>query len=184
MYILLCRYISSWFHLPRTLYTWEKLHLWLISFPSRPPSLPLLFLWWLRESFLSWVHVLYRCILLHSCVVKIFFSSCLSLRGFCHLNWYPSSWWGFHLLSSPWVVASFVVIFLVSLWTHLLVGVCGNDRPCTVCLILSRLYWGLMPNRTLVFSSALPWLTHIFLVEAILKLPLLLVAQPCVCGKY
>ena len=27
-------------------------------------------------------------------------------EAFCHLNWYPSSWWGFHLLSSPWVVTS------------------------------------------------------------------------------
>ena len=77
----------------------------------------------------------------------------------------------------------FFICLLVSLWTHLLV-VCGNDRPCTVCLILSRLYWCLMLFCTLVFSSALPWLTHIFLVEPTLKLHLLLVAQPCVCCKY
>ena len=53
----------------------------------------------------------------------------------------------------------FLICLLVSLWTHLLV-VCGNDRPCTVCLILSRLCWCLMLTLTLVFSSALPWHTH------------------------
>ena len=65
----------------------------------------------------------------------------------------------------------FFICLLVSLWTRLLV-VCGNDMPCTVYLIPLRLYWCLMLIHTLVFSSALPWLTHIILVEPILKLPL------------
>ena len=76
----------------------------------------------------------------------------------------------------------FFICLLVSLWTHLSV-VCGNDRPCTVCLILSRLCWCLMLIHILVLSSAFPWLTHILFVEPIRKLPLLHVAQPCACCK-
>ena len=72
--------------------------------------------------------------------------------------------------------------FLVCLWT-LLLGVCGEDMPCTLYLHYPRLCWCLMLIRTLVFSSALPWLTHIILVEPSLKLPLLYVAQSFVCCK-
>ena len=50
--------------------------------------------------------------------------------------------------------------YLVCLWTHLL-GVCGKDMSCTLYLHYSRLCWCLMLIRILVFSSALPWLTHI-----------------------
>ena len=73
--------------------------------------------------------------------------------------------------------------FLVCLWT-LLLGVCGEDMSCTLYLHYPRLCWCLMLIRTLVFSSALPWLTHIILVEPILKLPLSLISQPCVCYIY
>ena len=71
---------------------------------------------------------------------------------------------------------------LVCLWT-LLLGVCGEDMPCTVYFIYPRLCWCFMLILILVFSSALSWLTHIILVEPILKLPLLHVAQPCACCK-
>ena len=54
---------------------------------------------------------------------------------------------------------------------------------CILYLIHSRLCWCLTLILILVFSSALPWLTHNFLVEPILKLPLLRVAQPCACCK-
>ena len=72
--------------------------------------------------------------------------------------------------------------FLVCLWTRLL-GVWGEDMSCTVYLIYPRLCWCVMLMLTSVFSSALPGLTHIILVEPILKLPLLHVAQPCACCK-
>ena len=48
-----------------------------------------------------------------------------------------------------------------------------------------RLCWCLMLIHILVLSSALPWLTHILLIEPIRKLPLLHVAQPCAsCKSY
>ena len=79
----------------------------------------------------------------------------------------------------------FLFCLLVSLWTHFLVCVCGNDMSCTLYLISSRLCWWVMLILILVFSSALPWLTHITLVEPILKLLLLHVAQPFVlCNWY
>ena len=143
----------------------------------------MIFIWWLRESF---------CL---ECVSSIVASWCTLVCGedyFPHAYLYEAF---AILIGIPCLDGVFIfylhqgchkhrfsICLLVSLWTHSLV-VCGNDRPCTVCLILWRLYWCLMLFCTLVFSSALPWLTHIFLVEPTLKLPLLLVAQPCVCCK-
>ena len=156
----------------------------MISFLSCLPCLSYVISLVAPWKLLPWECVLFRCILLHSCVVKIIFLLLIFTRLL------PSFLVALVLmsLSSSIFTAGchkhrFSICLLVSLWTHLLV-VCGNDRPCTVCLILWWLYWCLMLFCTLVFSSALPWVTHIFLVEPTLKLPLLLVAQPCVCCKY
>ena len=79
----------------------------------------------------------------------------------------------------------FLFCLLVSLWTHFLVCVCGNDMSWTLCLISSRLCSWVTLILILVFSSALPWLTHIIVVGPILKLLLLHVAQPFVlCNWY
>ena len=78
----------------------------------------------------------------------------------------------------------FLFCLLVSLWTHFLVCVCGNDMSCTLYLISSRLCWWVTLILILVFSSALPWLIHITLFEPILKLLLLHVAQPFVLCKW
>jgi len=116
-----------------------------------------------------------------------YFSSCLSWWGFCHFQLVsllltrfllPIFTMGRH---KRW----FLFCLLVSLWTHFLVCVCGNDMSCTLYLISSRLCWWVMLILILVFSSALPWLTHITLVELILKLLPLHVAQPLVlCNWY
>ena len=138
----------------------------------------MLFLWWLRESFFlecvssiiaSWCTLVWWRL----------FSSCLSLRGLVSLVLMSLS---SSIFTTGCHKHRFSICLLVSLWTHLPV-VCGNDRPCTLCLILSRLCWCLMLILILVFSSASPWLTHIILVEPILKLPLLHVAQPRACCK-
>ena len=165
-YTLERNYISSW-------YPFFHVHL----------VFRMLFLWWLRESF---------CL---ECVSSIVASWCTLVCGedyFPHAYLYEAfaillvSLVLMRLSSSIFTTGChkhrFFLCLLVSLWTHLLV-VCGNDRPCTVCLILSRLCWCLMLILILVFSSALPWLTHIILVEPTLKLPLLYVAQPFVCCK-
>lgn len=114
-----------------------------------------------------------------------YFSSCLSWRGFCHFDWYPSSWQGYYCLSSPWVVKALVLnLFISKLVNPFASSVCGKDMSCTLFLISSRLCWWVMLNHILVFSSSLPWLTHIILVGPILKLPLLHVAQPFVLCKW
>ena len=165
-YTLERNYISSWYPL----------------FHVHPVFL-MLFLWWLRESFCL------ECMfsIVASCCTRVwwrfFFFMLISTRL---LPSYLVSLVLMRLSSSIFTMGChkhrFFICLLVNLWTYLLV-VCGNDMPCTVYLILSRLYWCVMLIRTLVFSSALPWLTHIILVEPILKLPLLLVAQPCACCK-
>ena len=73
----------------------------------------------------SWVRILYRCILMHSFVVKIIFFSCLSWRGFCHFYWYPSSWksYPFYIFTTGCHKHRLFIWLVVSLWTHLLLCV-------------------------------------------------------------
>ena len=75
-----------------------------------------------------------------------YFSSCLSWWGFCHFQLVsllltrfllPIFTMGCH---KRW----FLFCLLVSLWTHFLVCVCGNDMSCTLYLISSRLCWWAM----------------------------------------
>ena len=157
----------------------------MISFLSRPPCLSCVISLVAPWKLLPWVRVLYRCILMHSCVVKIFFLMLVLTRLFAILIGIPrlDEAFAFYLHHGLSQILVIHFAYLVCLWTHLL-GVCGEDMSCTMYLIYPRLCWCLMLILTLVFSSALPWLTHIILVEPILKLPLLLVAQPCVCCKY
>ena len=95
-YTLERNYISSW-------YPFFHVHLVFLVISLVAP--------W---KLLPWVRVFYRCILMHSCVWWRLFSSCLSLRGFCHLNWYPSSWWASPRLSSPRVVTRIGSLLLIS----------------------------------------------------------------------
>ena len=154
----------------------------MISFLLRPPCLSYVISLVAQWKFLPWVRVFYRCILMHSCVVKIIFPMLVFTR-LCHLVSLVLMRLSSSIFTTGCHKHRFFICLLVSLWTHLLV-VCGNDRPCIVCLILSRLCWCLMLILILVFSSSSPWLTHIILVKPVLKLSLLLVAQPCVCCMY
>ena len=150
----------------------------MISFLSRPPCLSCYFFGGSVKAF-----ALSACLISlhldallcgeayfpHACLYKAF----AILIGIPHLD---EAF--FYIFTMGCHKHRFFICLLVSLWTHLLV-VCGNDRPCTMCLILSRLCWCLLLTLTLVFSSALPWLTHIILVEPTLKLSPLYVSTVC-----
>ena len=80
-----------------------------------------------------------------------YFSSCLSWWGFCHFQLVsllltrfllPIFTMGCH---KRW----FLFCLLVSLWTHFLVCVCGNDMSCTLYLIFIK---------TMLMSNAHPYL--------------------------
>jgi len=163
-YTLERNYISRW-------YLFFHVHLVLL----------LLFLWWLRESFcLECVSYLVAswCTL----VWWRLFSSCLSWRGLIGIPCLDDAYaFYLHLGLSQVLVIHFA--YLVFLWTHLLSCVWEWKALHSVSHSFKTMLM-LMLIRILVFSCALPWLTHIILVEPILKLPLLLVAQPCVCSKY
>ena len=130
------------------------------------------------EAFVEWVHVLPLSILVHSCLVKIVILM-LVLTSLL----YPIFIMGCHKLL-------FFNLLLLSLWTHLL-DVCVTFlTSCVweghVLHLVSHLFNTMLMLKLilmLVFSSALPWLTHIMLVEPFLKLCYLHVAQPCVCCK-
>ena len=155
----------------------------MISFLSRPPCLSYFISLVAPWNRLSWVRILYRCILMHSFVVKIVFPhACLDEAFAMSIGIPPLDKAIILYLRHGLSQALLLMCFLVSLWTHLLV-VCGKDVSCTLYLFYSRLCWCLMLILILVFSSALPWLTHIVLVEPIPKLPLFHFAQPCVCCK-
>ena len=77
-----------------------------------PYSFMSTFAWWLCEriylEYGSYI-VAFWCTLLWWRYVF----SCLSWWGFCHFDWYPSSWQSYHFLSSPWVVTSVSYSFCI-----------------------------------------------------------------------
>ena len=133
-------------------------------FLSRPPFLSHVISLVAPWKCVPWVRVISRCILMHSCVVKIFLLMLVLTRLFAILIGIPRldeafTFYLHHGLSQAWLLFH----FLVSLCIHLvLVCVSGKVMPCTLYLIYLRLCWCLMLILTLVFSSAFSWLTQIF----------------------
>ena len=94
----------------------------MISFPSRPPCLSCIISLVAPWNHFSWVRILYRCILMHSFVVKsVFLLLVLTRLSPCQLvsllltmlSSIGITYW-YHSLSSPWVVTSFVIICFFS----------------------------------------------------------------------
>ena len=155
----------------------------MISFLSRPPCLSYVISLVAPWKLLPWMRVLSRCILMHSCVVKIVFIMLVFTRLFAILIGIPRldeafAFYLHHGLSQCWLFfLHFSVLVNPFAWC-----VWGGH----VMHLVSHLFKTMLMLKLiliLVFSSALPWLTHLILVEPTLKLPLLYVAQPFVCWK-
>ena len=115
-------------HLPRILYTWEKLHIYLIS-PSFTSTFSFLFYF-----FGGSVKVCVSSADLISFHLDALFcgedhSLLLVLMRLCHFYWYPSSWqsYPFYIFTIGCHKHRLFIWLVVSLWTHLLlcVGMIG-----------------------------------------------------------
>ena len=120
-------------HLPRILYTWEKLHIYLIS-PSFTSTFSFLFYFFggsVKVCVSSADLISFHLDALF-CGEDHFTHACLEKA--CHLIGITRLDEAFffylhHGLSQAWLI----FLFLVSLWIHFL-GVCGKDMSCTLYL--------------------------------------------------